>query len=178
VPISLALAVVAVVVAMMIPFWGTIQARVQHADPRSAQSRVTLTKLAAKMIRAHPLLGVGVNNVPSNISSYAGPEFDGQWLYAVHDKYLLVWAEAGIGALLAFVWFLLATFRRGFRVAVARDRLLSPIALGLTAGLIGEAVHMFVDVFESRAAVQSEWLVAAILAAMAAIVTRQRSAQR
>jgi hypothetical protein len=37
---------------------------------------------------------------------------------------------------------------------------------------------MFVDLFESRAAVQSEWLVAALLAAMATIIARQRETAR
>lgn len=166
------------VAALMVPFWGTITQRVSGNDNGSAASRITLIKLASHMIRAHPLLGVGINNVGINIPKYAGPEFDGQWLYTIHNKYLLVWAEAGIGALLAFLWFLLLTLRRGWRAATSGDRLLSPLAVGLAAGIAGQMVHMGVDLFQDRPQVEGLWLAAALLAAMDLIVRRGHLGRR
>lgn len=162
------------VLALVIAFWGPISQRLTGSDGGSASSRVSLAKMAEKMIVAHPLLGVGVNNYGINIPKYAGPEFDGSWIYTVHDKYLLVWAEAGIFALLAFVWFLLATLRRGWRCNLASDRLLSPLAVGMAAGLAGQLVHMGVDIFQDRAQVEGLWLVAALLASMELILRRER----
>src|SRR5947209_19722713 len=102
------------------------------------------------MVSPHPLLGLSLNNVGINIPKFAGPQFSGQWLYTIHNKYLLIWAEAGIGALLAFVWFLGMTLRRGWRAAHSDDRLLAPLAAELTAGIAGQCVHMAVARFENK----------------------------
>src|SRR5439155_18314025 len=105
--------------------------------------------------------------------------------YTVHNKYLLVWSEAGIGALLAFLWFLGSTLRRGWSLWRRDDPLLSPLALGLTAGIIGQTVHMSVDIFQSRPQIQLLWLVAGLLVAMQNVAretrdgdSRGRSARR
>jgi O-antigen ligase len=157
------------------PFWGTISSRLTANDNGAAAARLSTSTLAIAMIEHNPLLGVGINNIGVNLTSYAGPGYDGEWLYTVHDKYLLVWAEAGIFALLAFVWFLAATVRRGLRAFAVNDPLLSPIALGLTAGVIGEIAHMGVDLFTSRPQIQLLWIVAAMLAAILAILEREHS---
>jgi putative inorganic carbon (HCO3(-)) transporter len=168
------LAAIAVIAVIAVPLWGTISSRVTGSDNGSAAARVSLATLAWHMIEDHPLLGVGINNVGLNVPSYAGPQFDGTFIYEVHDKYLLVWSEAGIFALIAFVTFLAVTLRRGWRAARSRDPFLSYIALGLTAGLMGQIVHMGVDLFESRPQVQLLWLVAALLAALCAMLERER----
>ena len=84
-----------------------------------------------------------------------------------HNQYLLVWAELGLGALLAFVWFLVAMARRGLACWSAGDRLLSPLALGLTVALAGRAAHMAVDLASSRALVQLLLLIAGLITALA-----------
>jgi O-antigen ligase len=126
-------------------------------------------KLGLRVIMDNPVLGVGVNNFPIVMKQYIRQEFGRAWLYAVHNKYLLVWAEAGIGGLLAFIWFLLATIRRGWDCWNLKDRFLSPLALGFTAAIAGQMVHMFVDVFNSRPQVQLLWLVAGLITAMRSI---------
>jgi O-antigen ligase len=166
--------VVLCIVALSTPFWGTITQRVVGNDNGAASSRVPLMKLASEMISAHPLLGLGVNNVGVDIPEYAGPQFDGQWLYTVHNKYLLVWAEAGIGALLAFVWFLVVTLRRGLRSARSSDRTLAPLAVGLAAGIAGQLIHFGVDLFQSKPDVEGLWLAAGLLAAIELILLRER----
>jgi O-antigen ligase len=167
-------AVVGVLLAVVavIPFAGDIAERVAGDDSGAARSRVTTAKLASAVIIDRPLLGVGVNNLAVALPDYAGPEFGRTWIYAVHTHYLLVWSEAGIGALLAFVWFLAATIRRGVRGIQSGDPLIAPIALGLTAGVAGHIAHMFVDLFNRRSNPQLLWLAAAVLAAMASLVSR------
>ena len=151
---------------MVIPFSGLLAARINGNDQGAARSRIPLIRIASNVISDHPLLGVGANNVGIVFPKYAGPQFDQDWIYTVHNKYLLVWAEAGIVALGAFLWFLFATIRRGWRLWRSHDPLLSPLALGLTAGIIGQMVGMAVEIGQSRPEVQQLWLLAALLVAM------------
>ena len=93
-------------------------------------------------------------------------EFVGEWFYVVHNKYLLVWAETGFWALLAFLGFLLTTLRQGWRQWRLGDPILAPLALGFTAAIVGHMEHMFFDVFHSRPQVQTLWMISALIIAM------------
>jgi O-antigen ligase len=123
---------------------------------------------AVKMIEDRPIQGVGANNFATAASRYAGPEFTGAWLRTVHSLYFLVWAEAGLGALLALLWFLGSSLRRGWQ-AFARAGPLSPLALGLTASILSAMVTMGVERFIARPFVQLLWLVAALLVTVDAL---------
>lgn len=153
-----------VVVLVSLRFQDAILTRL--SDVGRAQSRLPLMALSFRVIKDNPLLGVGANNYPTTMKQYATPEFGGAWLYAVHNKYLLVWAETGIGGLLAFIWFLLATIRRGWQCWKLNDRFLSPLALGFTAAIVGQMAHMTVEAFRGRSQLQLLWLVAGLIAAM------------
>ena len=84
----------------------------------------------------------------------------------MHNKYLLVWAETGIGGLLAFMGFLVVTLSRLWKCWKLHDPLLSPLALGFMAGILGMMVHMLVDVYSGRAVVQAFWLIAGLAMVM------------
>jgi O-antigen ligase len=92
--------------------------------------------------------------------------FSGEFLYTVHNKYLLVWAETGIGGLIAFVWLLVATVRQGSKCWLSRDALFGPLALGCTAAVIGLMVQMNLDPFRSGAAIHLLWLLAGLVSVM------------
>ena len=102
------------------------------------------------MIEDNPVLGVGANNFGIRMGDYVSADLVGAWIYTVHNKYLLVWAETGTGGLLAFLWFLVATLRRGFQCCRSYDRVLAPLALGLTAAICGHMTHMLTEVFNGR----------------------------
>ncbi len=136
------------------------------ADEEAAAGRLPLIALALSMIQAHPWLGVGSNNFYAVMPQYLTPDFSGAWLYVVHNKYLLVWAETGVFALGAFVTFLFMTVYTGWKVASQGDSFLGPLALGLTAAIVGVMVHMSFDIFNGQPQVQGLWLVAALLVAM------------
>lgn len=123
-----------------------ISRRLLQSDEGAAHSRIALNKLAITMIEDHALIGVGVNNFTLNLREYATHEFMGDWLYAVHNKYLLVWAEAGLGGLLAYLWFLSASLRRGWQCWKSRDPLYSPLALALGCGIFALIIC---DMFQS-----------------------------
>jgi putative inorganic carbon (HCO3(-)) transporter len=163
--IPLTLAAVLLIVGAV--FHGAIADRVFGEDEGSAHARIPLIKLALEIIGDHPQLGVGVNNCALVAAQYARESpFREEWFYSIHDKYLLVGVETGVVGLAAFLWFLLATLWAGWRGWQRQDRLLSPIALGLAAAVLGQMVHMTVDVFNSRPQVQGLWLCAALAAAI------------
>lgn len=163
-------------VAIIVPFTPFIVGRIVGNDKGSAHSRITMAELAWDIVREHPLLGVGQNTVGQVIPDYAGPEFNGTFVFTIHNKYLLVWAEAGLLALAAFIWFLASTIRRGVQAMRSSDPLIGPVALGITAGIGGQLVHMGVDIFQSRPQIQLLWFMAALLTAMTALVGLRQDA--
>ena len=163
----------ALLVVVLLPFAGAIGERVGGDDQGSAQSRLPLMELAFDVIRDQPVTGVGLNNFSTAIPDYAGARFTGEFVFAAHNKYLLVWSEAGLLALLAFLTFLVVTLRRGWRAGRSGHPYAAPVALGLTFAIVGQMVHMLVDIFQSRPQVQLLWVAAALIAAMAALPRRE-----
>jgi O-antigen ligase len=151
---------------LYMPFHSLISERLFGDDKGSAEVRIPLMQLAYRMIADNPVLGVGANNFAVAMDRYLTPEFRHGWRFSVHNKYLLVLTETGIGGLLAYLAFLLGTLRTGWRCWKLQDPLLSPLALGFAAGIAGHMVHMTVDLFHVRAVQQLLWLVAGLLTAM------------
>ena len=164
-----ALAAAAVIVLLSLPFAGAISDRLSADDNGAARARMPLNEIAGQMIEDHPILGVGANNFPLAMEPYITHGFIGEFLYTVHNKYLLVWAEAGTGAAIAFVWFLLATIRQGTRCWKLRDPLFAPIALGCLAAMAGHMTQMFVDTFRGGPQNHLLWLFGGIIAVMTRI---------
>jgi O-antigen ligase len=143
-----------------------------RVDDDAAASRSPLNTIALRMIADHPLVGVGPNHFALALPRYATAEFAREWLYTVHNKYLLVASEAGLPALAAFLGFLAVALRRAVRAFRRNDGLAATLALGFGAALVGQLVHMTVDVFNSRPSVQLLWLVVAIVTCLAATSAR------
>jgi O-antigen ligase len=167
-PLTIPLLLVGIVTVVALVFQDSIAERLAGDDKGSARSRIPLMATAWEIIRDNPILGVGANNYTAELERRART-FPGDWLYTVHNKYLLVWAENGLGGLAAFLWFLTATIVRGWRRWQRRDAIVAPLALGLTAALVGHTVHMQVDLFSERPQVQLLWLVAGLIGAMGRI---------
>jgi O-antigen ligase len=165
------IALILILGMVCLPFQNVISARLLEDDKGSAQSRIPLMKLALRIVEDNPVLGVGANNFTVVMDRYLTSDFREGWLFAVHNKYLLVLAETGIVGLLAFLGFLLDALRKGWQCWVQRDPLLSPLALGFAAGIAAHMVHMTVDVFRGRPTQQLLWLVAGLLTAMYKITT-------
>ena len=164
--LKMPLAAAALFLVLFLPFHSLISARVFGDDKGSAQSRVPLMHLAFRIVKDNPVLGVGANNFTVVMNRYLSPEFREGFLFAVHNKYLLVLAETGALGLLGFLAFLLGTVRKGWRCWRLCDDPLSLLALGFVAGLVGHMVHMTVDVFRGRPTQQLIWLIAGLLTAM------------
>ncbi len=156
-------AVVAAALLFFVMFQDEILLRVGEYNNQAARSRLPLMDLAFEMIRDAPLFGVGANNFAASLDPYVTVEFSRDWIATVHNKYLLVWAETGILALLAFLWVLVSAIRTGWRGSTTGDRLLAPIALGLAAGIVANMIHMTVDRFHFRPQIQMLWVVIALI---------------
>ena len=140
-----------------------VPSRFSSVNDDAATGRLPLLVLAGEMIRQNWILGVGANNFVPTMWGYITPRFSREWLYVVHNNYLLIWAETGTGGILAFLWYLITTIRWGWRTWKLDDPLLSVLALGITAGILGHMTHMMFDLFNSRPLVQALWVYSALL---------------
>lgn len=147
----------------------------RFATGSTLEGRLDLIEIAFSMIGDHPLLGVGSNNFAASIGPYVTDEFSATWISTVHNKYLLVWAETGIIALIAFLWMLGSNLVRSWRTSAIADRALSPIALGLGAGVVANMVHMTVELYHGRQQTQMLWIILALIIAVSNLVRSDRS---
>ncbi len=161
-----------IVILAALPFSGEVLTRLQADDNGSAESRMPLMRLATNIAVDHPALGIGPNNFVPIMHKYVTVDFTGVWLRVVHNKYFLVWSETGTIGLIAFLLALGAILRLAFMSARARVPILSPIAAGFGAGLLGHMTHMLVDIFNHRPHITFLWLIAGVLVAIHAVVQR------
>ncbi len=86
---------------------------------RRVPARIINWKTTLLMIRARPILGSGIGNLYFVLPRYLLPQFHEilpmQRIAESHNDYLHIWAETGIFGLLAFLWLIIAYFRRGFQ---------------------------------------------------------------
>ncbi|OFW15609.1 MAG: hypothetical protein A3F69_01800 [Acidobacteria bacterium RIFCSPLOWO2_12_FULL_66_10] len=115
-------------------------------DP-TVSDRVTMLHIGERMIRAHPLIGVGPNMVQRLYVEYrgqdtlVGPDGVVHVNPHLHNNLLQIAAERGLPALAIWLWFIVALvedlwarFARGEHRALAATALATVVSL-LTAGL-------------------------------------------
>jgi putative inorganic carbon (hco3(-)) transporter len=162
-----ALAALAAVVAVV--FGASVAERFTRDGTETVEARASLFDTSVEVIRDHPLLGVGANNFAVVLPSYR--ELTG-YAYIPHNKLALVWAEAGIGALLAFVALVLVVLRRAWLAVRAADRALFPYAAGVAVAFVALCVHMNFEPFQSQMQMQLFWLLAGLVTALWAMRRR------
>jgi O-antigen ligase len=143
-----------------------VEGRLFGDDHGSAASRLPLNELALAMIEDHPLVGVGANNFSLGMRPYLAHSFSGEFIYTVHNCYLRVWAETGLGGLIAFVSFMIAVIYKAFRTWQMQDNLLSAMALGCAAAVTGSMVQMTVEPFRGGGAGHCLWLFGGLVVVM------------
>lgn len=178
--VSLAFPFISLVVAagLAFAFGDLVLDRIFGDDGGAAAGRVPLMVLAAEMIRDHVWFGVGVNNFAQAWSPYLTPEFYGAWLHTVHNKYLLVWSETGIGGLICFVGFLLSIIKLTSGIVSKNVKaFFSPLALGICAGIGGLMVHMNVEILTGRPQVQFLWVMCGLAMALYNVRLKEQAAE-
>jgi O-antigen ligase len=129
-------------------------------------SRGWIWRDTISMIRANPLLGVGLGAYVTAFSLYTTS--DGSLkVPQAHNDYLQVVADGGIVGGLIALWFVVVVFRVVARGLKSRDPMLSGLTLGSSAGIVGILVH---SLFDFNLQIPSNALLFLILAAVASNV--------
>ena len=157
---------------------GEVIERITADDRGAAISRIPLVHMSLHMIAENPVLGVGANNYifalekVTHLMEFRNVGF----VYVAHCKYLVVWVETGIVGLSAFLVFLILSVNRGWYYSRTSDPLLGPLALGLTAGMLGTMVHMFSENVKDPAILNSLFIVGGLIVAIGSIMAHSREA--
>jgi O-antigen ligase len=108
-------------------------------------SREWIWKDTWKMVRANPLLGVGIGAYETVYPTYASGDDPYFRIDFAHNDYLQVLADAGIvGGLLA-LWFIVLVARAVLSGINASDPLIAAMALSAGAGIFSILVHSLFD---------------------------------
>lgn len=113
------------------------------ADSSNAY-RLKMWQIALKIIRDHPIAGVGFGHLPfkETFETYIRT----MPTYHAHNTYLEIAAELGIPGLIAFLLLLFIVFKYGIRSLINQeDKYIKIMAAGLFSGLAGLLVHGAVE---------------------------------
>lgn len=148
-----ALVIVILVGMAGMPF---LKTRNLNFNDREAQDRIELNRIAIKIIKNHPLVGIGLGNYMDHMKAYM-PETEGFfWVYVVHNNYLLVAAETGLFSLAFFIMIFVNAISSGIKFK-SDESANGIISLSYAAGLSGFATHMLADYFVPGALIG--WLI-------------------
>jgi len=123
------------VVALFVVAPGTVTSRARSIfdvqDPTN-QDRLAMVEIGARIIRDHPLTGVGPNMIPRVYAQYRPDYAVNATNPHLHNVPLQIGAERGVPALLLWVWFIAALALAHLRLfRSVSDRV--PAAAGLAA---------------------------------------------
>lgn len=102
-----------------------------------------LMTIAFEVIRSHPLTGIGPGAYGFVYKRYLPPTLDDQWLYTVHNEYLLRAAETGLLGALAWILLLVIGMRLAWRISRSAIYEVQTLGLGWSAGLLAVAWQMY-----------------------------------
>jgi O-antigen ligase len=140
----------------------------EELPPSERYSRTDIWTATGRLIRDHPVLGVGLGAYQLAYTRY-DQSSGAQRVEQSHNDYLQIVADAGlIGGAIALV-FLILLFVRGFLAAQTRDRRRKSIILGALAGCFAMAIHSFVE-FNLQITSNAQ-----LFLALAALATPERS---
>ena len=161
-----------VMAMVVLAFSSLVESRIFSPDRGSVQNRMKLNDMALHMIQENPWLGVGLNMFPKAMADYDVFHFEPQ--NVVHNVYLLLAAESGVLALVAFIWLLLAVSREGVRGFFLNGPYLSITATGIFGGLVGLWLQMLAEILMSGPPQQGLWFFAGLLAGMNGLPRRDK----
>lgn len=121
-----------------LPFLDPLLARAFGEDDGAAESRLPLMDVAIEMIKANPLLGVGLSSYEAVMRRYDfTPSFiSDAFPYPVHNMYLHVAAEVGIPALLCLLLLIGLALWCGWQAWRTGPALPRAVACGAIVGML------------------------------------------
>lgn len=158
-------------------FYGPIKERLYGDDRGSAAARTRGAIIAWEVIKAHPLVGIGANTYSLVAPKYAPPEV-GRLGYmeksAVHNRYLLIWAETGVLGIVSFVALLLTAAVEGILAIKRHERHLALISMGFVAALTAIAQRLLVDHMLNLSATLLLWVIIALIVSLKRIQASEK----
>jgi O-antigen ligase len=150
--------------------------RPSYSEETSNAYRVAAWQAGIQMVRAHPLVGVGLGNFKIVMPDYTEPGVMHQSI--AHNSYVEVAAEMGIPQLMVFLAVLFSSLRSFSqvrrKVQQPGPRLLYDAAVGLQAGLLGHALAAIAFSAEYQ---KLFWLVLCLSMCLPALVRDMRLAE-
>ncbi len=112
----------------------------------STLTRIEAWKIVGEIIKVNPILGLG----PGNYYNYTilFPILGWYVVFNSHNNYVDIVAQTGILGLICFIWFMVVTWRLGWRLRneVPKDGFTQAFIYGALGGLVGSVVAgMFGD---------------------------------
>lgn len=155
--------------------WGPVSARLDDNHEGAFQERWQLNFVDLEMIKAHPFLGVGLNNAYDSLSTYV-PRWFGpyDWVYLAHNQFLHVAAETGLVGLLPFVaaiWVALRALRRSHGTG---DPLLEDTVTVLTASVWALIWGMNLDFYSGMQMYVLLWFVLGASCGVSVLCVQER----
>ncbi len=132
-------------VLLLMTFRGLIWDRIVSYDFGSGMTRITSAQAALRMIEAHPVLGVGINNYGLHAKYFYDAEEPRSQFWIVHNSFLLYAAEIGVIGFIFYLWFVFAGFSSASKASLGRSAYLNAVAVGIFAGWINFAIAALAD---------------------------------
>lgn len=115
-----------------------------YADVKAKEVRIETWKAGLRMIKAHPIMGIGLGEFKPQISKYTD---DPKLNKLAHNTYLEIASELGLFCFAIYIWLLYETYQTftWLRRAAQKfnSKLFYNIALGMQGGLVGFFVSSF-----------------------------------
>ena len=147
-----------------------------YADVKASDVRVETWKAGLRMIKAHPIAGIGLGEFKPQISKYTD---DPKLNKLAHNTYLEIASELGLLCFSIYIWLLYETYQTfTWLRRAAREfdsKLFYNMALGMQGGLVGFFVSSF---FLSAEYVKFFWFYVFISISMVRVAQKYAVAQR
>jgi O-antigen ligase len=154
--------------------WGPVRERIDANHENAAEERWKLNFVNLNMMKAHPVVGIGLNTAYDSKMQYLPSWFtEYDWIYIAHNQYLLIGAETGILGLLMFVWLHFNALGNTRRAARARDAPLASTGIAMTAALIAITWGMFLDFYSGMQVYTFLWMLYGVAAGLRVLQARE-----
>lgn len=157
-------------IVLLLAFRGLIWDRIVSYDFGSGKTRITSAQAAIRMIKAHPVIGVGINNYGNHAKYFYDAEEPRSQYWIVHNSFLLYAAEIGVIGFIFYLWLVLAGFSSARKASLGRSAYLNAVAVGIFAGWFGFVIAAMAD--KSYKEIYVLLLVMWALAAVTEAITR------
>jgi len=159
--------------------WGPVHDRLGSNHRAAWEERWKLNYIDLEMIKAHPIVGVGLNNAYDSLKRYVPSSFsDSDWVYLAHNQFLHITAETGIVGLLSFLWILCLVLRRLNASRGTRDPLLKDTVTVMFA-VIGSLIWgMQLDFYSGMQMYVLLWFMLGAAVGVSGLCVREKAQRR